>query len=257
MKVRVLGCHGGEYLHFQPISLLVDGRLLLDAGGAVSNLTADDLLRVEAIAVSHPHLDHIKDIAFLADIVADRAVRPTLVASVPEVLDPIRTHFLNDVIWPDFTRIPDPARPILAYRSLARGVPQALAGLRVTAIGVDHQVAGVGFLVDDGVRAFLFTGDTGPTSEIWSVANGSRNLKAVFIEASFPERLKDVAAQSGHLTPRLVAEELAKLAAPHRSLPVYLYHMKPWHLDEVQREVEGLADGRIRLLVPGEEIEIS
>lgn len=256
MKVRVLGCHGGEYLHFQPISLLVDGRLLVDAGGAVSSLTSDELLGVEAIAVSHPHLDHIKDIAFLADIVADRATRPTLVASVPEVLEPIRTHFLNDVIWPDFTRIPDPARPILAYHSMSRGVREPLAGLHVEAIAVDHQVEGVGFVVDDGVRAFLFTGDTGPTADIWTAANRRIGLAAVFIEASFPERLRAVADKSGHLTPRLVASELAKLAAPHRDLPVYLYHMKPWHLDEVAREVEALADGRIRLLEPGQEIDI-
>ncbi len=256
MKIRVLGCHGGEYLHFQPISLLVDGRLLIDAGGAVSNLTADELLGVEAIAVSHPHLDHIKDIAFLADIVADRATRPTLVASVPEVLEPIRTHFLNDVIWPDFTRIPDPAQPILTYHSMSRGVREPLAGLHVEAIAVDHQVEGVGFVVDDGRRAFLFTGDTGPTADIWAAANRRDGLAAVFIEASFPERLRAVADKSGHLTPRLVAGELAKLTVPHRDLPVYLYHMKPWHLDEVAREVEALADGRIRLLEPGQEIDL-
>lgn len=256
MKVRVLGCHGGEYLHFQPISLLVDDRLLLDAGGAVSNLDVEALLRVEAIAVSHPHLDHIKDIAFLADIVADRAIRPTLVASVPEVLDPIRTHFLNDVIWPDFTKIPSPERPILAYHTMRAGVPEPLAGLHVEAVRVAHQVEGVGFVVDDGRHAFLFTGDTGPTVEIWAAARRRRALKAVFVEASFPERLRDVADKSGHLTPRLVLAELAKLAPAHRHVPVYLYHMKPWHLDEVAREVEALADGRIRLLSPGEEITI-
>ncbi len=256
MRVRVLGCYGGEYLHFQPISLLVNERLLVDAGGAVSSLTADALLGIEAIAVSHPHLDHIKDIAFLADIVADRATRPTLVASVPEVLDPIRTHLLNDVIWPDFTRIPEPGRPILTYRPMARGVPEPLAGLHVEAVAVDHQVEGVGFVVDDGTGAFLFTGDTGPTAAIWEAANRRRNLKAVFIEASFPERLRAVAGKSGHLTPRLVISEIAKLAARHRDLPVYLYHMKPWHLDEVAREVGALGDGRIRMLAPGQEIEV-
>jgi ribonuclease BN (tRNA processing enzyme) len=254
VRVRVLGCHGGEYLHYQPISLLVNDRLLLDAGGAVSNMTADELLAVEAIAVSHPHLDHIKDIAFLADIVADRATRPVAVASVPVVLEALRAHFLNDVIWPDFTRIPDQARPVLRYETLALGVPQKLAGLAVEAVAVDHQVEGVGFVIDDGRSAMLFTGDTGPTQAIWEAANRRPNLKAVFVEASFPERLRAVAGKSGHLTPRLVAGELAKLAGRHREIPVYLYHMKPWHLDEVSRDIAALADGRVRALVPGEEI---
>jgi ribonuclease BN (tRNA processing enzyme) len=256
MRVRVLGCYGGEYLHFQPISLLVDGRLLIDAGGTVSNLTVDELLEIEAVAVSHPHLDHIKDIAFLADIVADRATRPVAVASVREVLDPIRRHLLNDVIWPDFTRIPEPGRPVLRYETLTAGVPTRLAGLLVEPIAVDHQVDGVGFLVDDGRSAILFTGDTGPTEAIWAAASRRANLRAVFVEASFPERLRSVARKSGHLTPRLVAAELAKLASPHCDLPVFLYHMKPWHLDEVTREVAALRDPRIRLLVTGEEILI-
>ncbi len=256
MRVRVLGCHGGEYLRYQPISLLVDGRLLIDAGAAVSTLTVEELLKIETILVSHPHLDHIKDIAFVADIVVDRATRPTVIASVPEVLEPIREHFLNDIIWPDFTKIPDPTRPVLRYERLTRGVPTRIAGLLVTAVAVDHQVDGVGFLVDDGAGAFLFTGDTGPTQEIWEAANRRPNLRAVFIEASFPERLRPVAEVSRHLTPRLMVAELAKLASRHRDVPVYLYHMKPWHLDEVTREVAALGDGRITVLAPGQEIEI-
>ncbi len=256
MRLRVLGCHGGEYLHYQPISLLVDGRLLIDAGAAVSTLTVEELLKIETILVSHPHLDHIKDIAFVADIVAERATRPTAIASVPEVLEPIREHFLNDIIWPDFTKIPDPARPVLRYERLTRGVATRIAGLLVTAVAVDHQVDGVGFLVDDGANAFLFTGDTGPTQAIWEAANGRPNLRAVFIEASFPERLRSIADASRHLTPRLMAAELAKLASQHRAVRVYLLHVKPWHLDEVTREVAALGDGRISVLAPGQEIEI-
>lgn len=256
MRVRVLGCHGGEYLHYQPISLLVDGRLLIDAGAAASALTVEELLRIETILVSHPHLDHIKDIAFVADIIVERATRPTAIASVPEVLDPIREHFLNDVIWPDFTKIPDPTRPVFRYERLAQGVATRIAGLLVTAVAVDHQVDGVGFFVDDGASAFLFTGDTGPTHAIWEAANGRPNLRAIFMEASFPERLRTVADVSCHLTPRLVAAELAKLESVHRDTPVYLYHMKPWHLDELTREVAALGDGRITLLAPGQEIEL-
>jgi 3',5'-cyclic-nucleotide phosphodiesterase len=256
MRVRVLGCHGGEYLHYQPISLLVDGRLLIDAGAAVSTLTVEELLKIETILVSHPHLDHIKDIAFVADIVAERATRPTAIASVPEVLEPIREHFLNDIIWPDFTKIPDPTRPVLRYERLTRGVATRIAGLLVTAVPVDHQVDGVGFLVDDGANAFLFTGDTGPTQAIWEAANGRPNLRAVFIEASFPERLRSIADASRHLTPQLMAAELAKLASQHRAVRVYLLHVKPWHIDEVTREVAALGDGRISVLAPGQEIEI-
>ena len=90
-----------------------------------------------------------------------------------------------------------------------------------------------------------FSGDTGPTERLWKVVSRVRNLKAVFLEVSFSDDQQDLARDSKHMTPRLVARELAKMPA---KVPVYLYHMKPPSLARIRREIAALGEPRLKLL---------
>jgi len=76
--------------------------------------------------------------------------------------------------------------------------------------------------MEDGCT-ILITSDTGPTSRIWQKAREFENLKAIITEVSFPNRLREVAECSKHLTPEGLRWELEKM--PPR-VPVYLYHLK-------------------------------
>jgi UDP-N-acetyl-D-mannosaminuronic acid transferase (WecB/TagA/CpsF family) len=58
---------------------------------------------------------------------------------------------------------------------------------------------------------------------------------------------------SGHLTPRTLASELAKLK---KDVPVYLYGGKPRFLKALQRQLRALGDPRIRLLAQGQTLRI-
>ena len=93
--------------------------------------------------------------------------------------------------------------------------------------------------------AVVFSGDTAPTDCIWETARRVRNLKAIFLELSFSDRQLDVARESKHMTPGLVAKELEKM--PPR-VPVYLYHMKPPSLARSRREIADLREPRLKLL---------
>jgi len=92
----------------------------------------------------------------------------------------------------------------------------------------------MGLLLRQGSSSVLFTSDTGPTERIWEVANTTDDLAACITECSFPNRLQQVADISLHLSPRTLAEELAKL---HREVPVYLYHFKPPYVEELRSEL--------------------
>jgi len=50
---------------------------------------------------------------------------------------------LNDRIWPDFSRIPTPARPVLRYKSMA-GTAMEIDGYKVTMEKVHHTVPRTG-----------------------------------------------------------------------------------------------------------------
>ena len=238
MKVRVLGCAGGEQPGRRLTSFLLNDHVLLDAGAATGSLSLDEQEEIRAVLLSHSHLDHVAGLAFLGDNLAvkDRHA-PILVRSIPEVLQVLREHFFNNLLWPDFTALPTLTHPVFQLSPLQEGVETPIEGLRVTAISVHHTLPAVGYLIRDNSGAILYSGDTGPTEKLWTVARNAGDLKAVIVETSFPNRLQTLATQSGHLTPGTLKAELAKLS---KSVSVFITHLKPPFIAEIQEEIAAL-----------------
>ena len=44
------------------MSILVDGKLAIDAGGLTTALTLEEQERIDAMIITHRHFDHIKDL---------------------------------------------------------------------------------------------------------------------------------------------------------------------------------------------------
>ncbi|WP_243438915.1 3',5'-cyclic-nucleotide phosphodiesterase [Fundidesulfovibrio soli] len=246
MKLRVLGCSGSDLPGHHLTSFLVNGHILLDAGSVTSSLSLEEQVRITDIFVTHPHLDHIKDILFLADnlieFVAQHNHPPVNLRAMPEVLDAISTHLLNDTIWPDFTVIPANS-PVLSYAPMSPGVPVVVGGLTVTACPVNHAKHASGFIIHGPGEdeAFAYTGDTGPSDGWWAfLAALQRPVKNIVTEASFPNHLEDLARISKHLTPRMLRAELAKL--PYKP-KVFIYHMKAPFSEQIQEELHLALDG--------------
>src|SRR5207249_3435818 len=105
---------------------------------------------------------------------------------------------------------------------------------RSSRIRISTTVPTSGFIVHDGSTGFLFSGDTGPTDALWKAARGLRGLRAAFVECAFPNRMAELAAVAGHLTPELLRREIDKLPA---DLPVWIYHVKPQFYDEIAGEL--------------------
>jgi len=245
---KVCGCFGSELPGYHSTGLLVNQRLLLEAGTVTSVLTWEEQLGITEVCVSHPHLDHVKELAFLIDNRIGRTVRPLVVTGVAAAIDGLRRHLFNDRIWPDFTRLPSRREPALAYRVIPEGRFSRVAGLSLKPIAVNHPGTATGFILREPGTSILYTGDTGPTTAIWKAARSLRDLKAVIVECSFPSIMKSLAISSGHLTPALLERELELLARPE--IPIYLYHMKPLHIAAIAEELEGLSR-RVKMLHQG------
>ena len=261
MKIRVLGCYGGQLLGFHLTSFLVNDSVLLDAGSPTEVLTLEEQSRIKHIFLSHTHLDHIKDIAFLAD---NRSLKrwsgasdasAITIHSLQANLDTLSEHFLNNIVWPDFTRIPTAQDGILNMKSFESEQEVEVGELKITPIEVEHPVPCTGFLLDQDGAQVIFTADTGHTDRIWEVANQQPNLKAVIIDCSFPNNCEELANISGHLTPKGMAEELKKLDKLG-DISIYLYHMKPEVLTEMASEVEAENIPHLRMLTQVDELII-
>ncbi len=253
MKVKILGCSGSETIGHMPPGLLVNDTVMLDAGTITTALSIDAQSKITDIFISHTHLDHIKAILFLADNIIGRIKKPVNIRSIPKVIGAIQKHLMNEIIWPDFTKIPmvrNPKGPVFAYKPLAAGAPVSVAGLRIKAIPMNHPVPAVGYLVSNSNASLLYTADTGPNERIWKEAAKAKNLKAIIVDTSFPNSLDFIADASGHFTPAQLHHDLTK-AKVHFDVPIYIYHIKPVYKQKVMSELKGLGRKNVKVLQEG------
>jgi cAMP phosphodiesterase len=255
MQIKVLGCHGSQTPGCNTTSFLVDGKILVDAGAITSLLTIEEQVNIDYVLVTHAHLDHVRDIMFLADNICYlQKGHPLIVIGTSNIIDTLKTHLFNNIVWPDFSLIPSPENPVLKFRAIKPGQKMKLGDVHITAILVNHTIETVSYVVESKKGSFIIIGDTGPTEEVWKTANKMSDLKAVFIETSLPDSMKDVAEMTGHLTPSSLEEELKKLDNPNRN--IYLYHMKLQYREAIQREIAMIRDRDIHVLEDGEVIQI-
>jgi ribonuclease BN (tRNA processing enzyme) len=255
MKIRVLGCHGSQLPHHNITSFLLEKSVLIDAGTVTQALTLEEQLRIEYIFVTHAHLDHIRDIAFLADnLYYGKRKKPLVIVSSKGVIENIHRHVFNNVIWPDFSRIPSAKEPLIRFEAITPGRTKMLGDFRVRAVGVHHTVETLGFVIQSKDKAVLFLGDTGPTDHVWKIAQTVKSMKAIFVETSLPGSMQAIAEKTGHLTPVSLAQELNKLKGARPE--IYLYHMKPRYAEEIRREVAAIQDRKIHIIEDGQVIRI-
>ena len=258
MKIKVLGCYGGQLQGFRLTSFLINDSILLDAGSPTEALSLEEQHGIRHICLSHTHLDHIKDIAFIADnrslkrLGGDAENRQITIHSLPESNAVLKQHFLNHHIWPDFTCIPTKEDAILKLNDIELEKPFEIDGVRFTAIAVNHPVPCTGFLLEQDGSQIVYTADTGDTDRIWEIANAQPNLKAVIMDCSFPNDYQYLADISGHLTPNSMMQGLQKFKQ-FGKVPVYLYHMKPESLNVMDAEVEALNVPHVRMLTQVDE----
>jgi len=236
MELRILGCHGGETPKHKTSSFLVGGNIALDAGAVTSMLTLEEQKRVDAVLVSHAHLDHIKDLATLADNRCQQGGPPLVVAGVEETIRILKTHFFNDLLWPDFTRIQTPLGPTVVLETLEPESTRKIADVDVTAVMVHHTIDTCAFIVESERGSIAYSGDTGPTDRFWEVLSETEDLKALLMEVSFPDDHHRLAKASGHHTPETLSVDLAKLHGKP-DLPVLLYHIKPVFEAQVEKQL--------------------
>ncbi|MFI5301714.1 MAG: MBL fold metallo-hydrolase [Polyangiales bacterium] len=257
MRLRVVGCHGGEtpkhrtsgfQLRAEATSSAAASSIFIDAGTITSGLTLEEQCAIDGVLISHAHLDHLKDLAMLTDNRAQAGAPPLIVAATEPTLDLLRKHFFNGLLWPDFAKLPSPQTPTILYQTLALERATRVAGFDVTAIAVSHSIECSAFLVRrPGEGSLLYSGDTGPTERLWEVlATEGHDLRALMLEVSFPDTHAWLASVSGHHTPATLSAELAKFARI-RDVPTLLYHIKPVFQAEVERALGKLTN-------PGERI---
>lgn len=241
MDLRVLGCSGSIARDCRTTSFLLDERVLVDAGTGVGDLSLDELLRIEHVLLTHSHLDHVLGIPLMADSIMQRRLaepqfRPLRVHALPATLDALRRHLFNNVIWPDFTRLPTPERAIVELLPLEVGQRLDLAGLHLEVLPASHTVPACGYAVDTPSGWWVYTGDTGPNPALWQRLRG-RRIAQLVIETAFSDDERALAEVSRHLCPSMLVRELAQLDADTSTA---ITHVKPGEMAAVTGQIAAL-----------------
>jgi 3',5'-cyclic-nucleotide phosphodiesterase len=252
MQLRILGCHGGETPKHRTSSFLVGDTLAVDAGAVTASLSLDEQERIASVLVSHPHLDHIRDLATLADNRCQKGSVTLEIVGVPATVRALKQHFFNDIIWPDFTRIQSEYGPAVRFVEIEPGRPTEINGFDVTPVMVNHTVDTSAFIIRQNASSIVYSGDTGPTDELWNHVNAIDDLQALMIEVSFPNAEAELAHRSRHLTPQTLEAELHKLTQ-RDELPVLLFHIKPVFESQVLRELAEIRGPNLQILQIGDE----
>ena len=259
MRVRVLGCHGGETPRHRTTCFLIDERITIDAGAVCRSLDLDEQVAIDHMLISHSHMDHVKDLALLADQIIGRRTSSVELHCGPETAETLRTSYFNNYLWPDFTRIPTPDAPVMriavrealeTFRISARGAcgpastPSSTTSLaegelEVRYVPVTHPVESMAMIVRCPTGAIVYSSDTGPTTKLWQVVNDTPDIRGMFVELSFPNHMQALADVAGHYTPQTLFAEMQKIKN-RDEIPLFVYHLKPSFYEQTMKELVDL-----------------
>lgn len=232
-----------------------DQYVCLDAGtlhAGIQKAIAKKALRGDATAwlrknvkgylISHPHFDHVAGLIMNAPEDSSKYIY-----GIESCLSVLKEKHFSWKSWANFAN--EGEKPTLnkyTYKTLtpAVEVPLTNTSLYVTPFVLSHVSPNesTAFLVRNGEYYLLYLGDTGADrieksdklNQLWKAIAPlirDKKLKAIFIEVSFSNEQAETSL-FGHLTPKLLAEELTSLSSycgtdSLKNFTVVITHMKP------------------------------
>jgi ribonuclease BN (tRNA processing enzyme) len=228
---------------------LIDDSVAVDAGSVAIALSDTQRQKVRDIIVTHLHMDHIASLPIFIDDLFASLKEPVRVHATPEVIESLERDVFNWNVYPRFSELTNQHGPVMRYMPITVGEEFQVAHLRVTAITVNHIVPTVGLLVSDANTSVGFSSDTAETQEFWDVLNRLPKLDAVFIEASFPNSMAELADVTRHFTPASLKTELQKLK--HNGVDILAVHLKPTYRTTLVQELQALGISKLQIMEPG------
>ena len=254
-EITALGTNGTKGAEGGTSAFLIDAHNVIDAGNLLRPMK-EAVAEIETIWLTHSHLDHIVDIAYILDSYFSQRKKPLRLRGLPATLKAIEQHYLNDVIWPDFSKIKlvESEEMALVYEPITVGEVYPLdQKSSIEAFATDHTVESCGYIINRGKSSVLITADTYELRSAVDLAINNNAITALVIECSFPSSMDVLAKESKHLTPELLFKGLKPLRKS--GLHLYVNHIKPLYEKTVRTEIEAKKGAwRVKILEDGEKI---
>jgi ribonuclease BN (tRNA processing enzyme) len=238
MRIRICGSSVRDSAERQYVSsYLINGTVAIDAGCLGLSGTPQEQEAIKHVFLTHSHCDHTASLPVFVENAWTPAGNCPCIYGSADTLDDVQNHIFNNLMWPDFIALSKNMPPFLNVRRIMAEETVKADGLRITPVGVNHVIPTFGFVVSDGDSAVIFGGDSGPTERLWEIAHQTPGLRAVFLEACFPNSMTNLAKASLHMTPEMFFREVAKMPA---GVEIVAVHIKVRYREQVVRELLAL-----------------
>jgi len=245
----VVGCSGSYPGPDSPASCYL---LQAEHGGRTFSLVVDmgngalgalqryvDLAEVDAVALSHLHVDHCID---LTSYYVVRTYRPEGTLPALPVHAPAGASARISAASGFSDRSGVDA--VFDFHEWQPDLPQRMGPFTVTATRVLHPVETYALRIEEGGRVLAYSGDSGPSTALVALAKGA---DLFLCEASFVEGVDN--PPSLHLTGREAGWHAARAEVGR----LLITHIPPWHdEDQVRAEAAREFSGRMDLARPGD-----
>jgi cAMP phosphodiesterase len=229
----------------------------------VFSIPAEQVLRqyIKGYLISHAHLDHIAGL--IINSPDDTAKN---IYALAGCIQTIKTHYFTWESWANFGD--DGGAPLLKKYHYQVLTPDSITtiehtGITVRAFPLSHSnLQSTAFLLNYSGAYILYLGDTGADEiekshnlhALWQAIAPlvqQRKLEAIMIETSFPDEQPDKTL-FGHLTPRLLMQEMQDLAAltgssALKGFNIVITHTKPPLTSVVKIKKQLLAENALQL----------
>lgn len=236
--LRILGAQGSRTSKSNSTCIQVSKNTLIDAGNIIQGL-GDECIHIDNIFLSHSHLDHILDIAFLIDNFFEERKKPLRIFALQETIDTVKNHIFNWEIWPDFSEInlSNTNAPAIEFIAIEFYKEYRIEDdITLIPIPSVHTVPTAGYIIQKPNSSILFSADTFKNKDLWDLINKDKKIKALIIDVSFPNELSTLATNSKHLTAKFLQEEMKYLK--RSDVKIYINHIKPFYKDKIIEELE-------------------
>jgi cAMP phosphodiesterase len=221
------------------LTAVIDDTVAIDAGCLAMSCTEKQRESVRDILLTHTHLDHIAGLPIFLDDMFAKLDGPVRVHATREMVEILERDIFNWSVYPRFSELKNERGRVIEYVEFEHGDKFKAAHLNIQSIPVNHKVLATGFLVSDGTSSVAITGDTAETDDFWQICEERSDLKAVVVEAAFPNEFDELSSVSNHLTPIKLKGELEKF--PGRNCPVFVINIKPMYRETVVSQLSELS----------------
>lgn len=240
MEIQILGAHQLELQGTRLTSLLIDGTLVVDAGGLTSALSLTEQKKIKAVLLTHHHFDHTRDLVTLAANTAYYWQGQLKVYALSYTLDVVTNCLLDGKIYSNFLEYPSKEKPTLILEAIEPYNRKTIAEYSVLALPVKHSVPTIGYQItsSDG-KSLFYTGDTTVgISDCWQHISP----QLLIAEVIGPNQYGDWLKKAGHLSAELLKEELTQFRQLKGYLPqVIVIHIGNLFEQEIKEEVAQVA----------------